>query len=265
MAREMINEGLKVRQVSSLLEIPRTTIYYQSSKGGHDDELAHLIEGIAFKHTFYGYRRIHLALRKQGREINHKKVYRIYRGLNLQRKRPRKKKKTLQIQLPLTEPGYPNHVWAVDFLFDSIKDGRLIKLMPVEDLFSRFSPGIDIQFSIPSERVVEFLEECFRICGKPEVIRTDQGPEFRGKAFERFLERQRIRHEFTEKGSPWQNGDVESFIGKLRDECLNRNLFKSLDQAKEVVKGYRKFYNIERPHSSLNGKVPYEEYKGYGL
>jgi putative transposase len=97
--------------------------------------------------------------------------------------------------------------------------------MTVEDLFSRLSPGIDVRFSIPAKTVIEVLEECIQLYGIPRIIRTDQGPEFRSQTFQKFIQKYGIRHEFTEKGSPWQNGNLESLGGKLRDECLGRNLF----------------------------------------
>ncbi len=256
----MIQQGIKAKRTGFLLDTPVSSLYYNSMKAEQDTAIARMIQEVAFKYTFYGYRRIHLTILKRGHRINRKKVYRIYRSLDLQRQRPRKNKKLSMAQLPLTAPQYPNHVWAVDFLFDRLTNGRLIKFMTIEDIFSRFSPGIDVQFSIPAHRVIEVLEECIRIYGKPKIIRTDQGPEFRSRSFQKFLQKYGIRHEFIEKGSPWQNGNLESFNGKFRDECLNRNLFENIPQTKEVIVKYRKFYNTERPHSSLDGKSPSEVY-----
>jgi putative transposase len=187
-----------------------------------------MIQEIAFKYTFYGYRRIHLAMHRQGIRINHKKVYRIYKSLDLQRQKPRKNKRVSMPRTPLTEPRYPNHIWAVDFLFDSLASGRLIKFITIEDIFSRFCPGIDVHFSIPARIAVEVLEKCIGLFGIPGIIRTDQGTEFRSLTFQKFLQKQGIRHEFIEKASPWQNGNLESFNGKFRDECLNRNIFEDI-------------------------------------
>lgn len=243
------------------MEIPLSTLYYRSNKADDDNALASLMQEIAFSHTFYGYRRIHQAISKTGISINHKKVYRIYRSLDLQRQRPRKNRKLPIAKSPLTKPLYINHIWAIDFIFDALSNGRLIKCMPMEDLFSRFSLYIDVQFNISSKRLIFVMEECFHMHGMPRIIRTDQGPEFRSLAFQKFVQKYGIRHEFTEKGSPWQNGDLESFNGKFRDECLNRNLFENLLQAKEVIERHRTFYNIKRPHSSLKGKTPSEVFK----
>lgn len=257
----MIQQGIKVKRAGFLLSVPVSSLYYTSLKAQEDSDLARIIQEIAFKFTFYGYRRILHVINKRGINVNHKKLYRIYRSLDLQRHRPRRNKKLTVVQLPLTEPRYPNHIWAVDFLFDNLTNGRRIKFMTVGDVFSRFSPGIDSQFSIPAKRAVEVLEECIRVFGAPRIIRSDQGPEFRSRTFQKFLQKHGIRHEFIEKGSPWQNGHLESFNGKFRDECLNRNLFENPLQTKEVIEKYRKFYNTERPHSSLEGRSPFEVFR----
>ncbi len=257
----MIEFGITVRKAADIVEMPLSTLYYRSIKAEQDQALADMIREVAFKYTFYGYRRIHFVVNKCGIHANHKRVYRIYKSLGLQRQKPRKNKKRIIVQKPLTEPIFCNHVWAIDFLFDALTDGRRIKIMTVEELLSRFSLGIEVGFSIPAKVVIEVLEECFRVYGIPRIIRTDQGPEFRSINFEKFIQKHGIRQEFTEKGSPWQNGTLESFNGKLRDECLSRNIFENPRQAKEVIEKYRIFYNTERPHSSIEGKTPYEVFK----
>lgn len=163
-------------------------------------------------------------------------------------------------QTSLTEALYPNHVWTMDFLFDRTEDGRLLKIMPVLDIFSKFSVGIEVQHSITSLEVTEFLEQLFNKYRKPEIIRTDNGPEFRSKHLARFLEHHRIKHEFIKKGSPWENSDIESFNGKLRDECLDRESFENILHAKSLIEQHRVFYNTIRPHTALNGGVPYDWY-----
>jgi putative transposase len=257
----MIHLGITARKTGELLECPVSTLYYRSVRDVKDSELALAIRNVAFTYTFYGYRRIHHAVNKLGFSVNLKKVYRIYKSLNLQKHKPRKNKKLSIATSPLTEPLYSMHVWALDFVFDRLTDGRALKFMTVEDLFSRFSPGIKVSFSIPAKQIVEFLEELFRLYGVPRIIITDQGPEFRSLDFQKFIQKHRIRHEFTEKGSPWQNGSLESFNGRFRDECLSRNLFDNLAQTKEVIEKHRIFYNTERPHSSLNGKTPAEVFR----
>lgn len=136
----------------------------------------------------------------------------------------------------------------------------MFKCMPVQDIFSRYVLDIEVQFSITSANVISVLEGCFDRFGIPRVIRTDQGPEFRSRTFDKFIKQYGIRHEFTDKGSPWQNGNLESFNGKFRDECLSRNIFENLTQAREVIKKHLSFYNTNRPHSMLCGKTPVEVY-----
>ena len=143
-----------------------------------DRALADMIRNVAFKYTFYGYRRIHAVIQSQGIVVNHKKIYRIYRSLNLQRQKPKRKKKLITVEYALIEALYCNHIWAVDFLFDAVLDGRIIKILTVEDIFSRFSLGIDCGFSIPAKVVIEVLKDCIGLYGIPGIIRTDQGPEF---------------------------------------------------------------------------------------
>jgi len=259
--KEMITIGIKAKRASDFMRIPLSTLYYQSNKAQKDKELAYMIKEIAFEHTFYGYRRIHKVINKKIPSINHKKVYRIYKNLQLQRQRPRKNKKNLSISLPLTELRRVNHIWAIDFIFDALSNGKVIKCMPIEDLYSRFVLAIEVSFRIRADKVISVLKECFRVYGIPKILRTDQGAEFRGKIFERFVQQHGIRHEFTAKGSPWQNGDLESFNGKFRDECLSRNLFEDLAETRQMIEKHRIFYNTERPHSGLNRKAPEEVYR----
>ncbi|GAB6184127.1 IS3 family transposase [Thermodesulfovibrio hydrogeniphilus] len=257
-AKHMIQSGINVRKTAEILEIPLSTLYYSSCKAEKDMALTEMIKDIAFKYTFYGYRRIHMVIKRAGHHVNHKKVYRIYKTLNLQRQKPRKNKRLISVHMPLTQPRFCNHVWAIDFLFDSLTDRRLIKIMTIEDLMSRFCVGIEVGFSITANMVIEVIERCINVYGIPRVIRTDQGSEFRSIIFEKFIQRYGIRHEFIEKASPWQNGALESFNGKLREECLSRNLFETLMQARKVIDEYRKFYNTERPHSGICNKMPSE-------
>lgn len=256
----MIEDGLKVREVVRLLEIPTSTIYYLSTMNRKDSHVMEMIRDIAFKYPFYGYRRIYLTLKKK-MQINKKKVYRIYRLLNLQRYRPKRRKRVCRAStFPLVVAHHPNRVWTMDILFDTLSNGRTVKFLPCEDIFTRFSIGIETAFSITSDRVVECLEIWFKKFGLPKVFRTDQGPEFIAKVLDRFLSFHRVKHEFIEKASPWQDGHVESFIGKFRDECLHLHNFQDIDEARKLTAKYRKFYNHIRPHSGLGGCTPYEKY-----
>jgi len=262
----MIKKGVKVKRASFLMGIKISTIYYKSVSSKHkkDKALYIAICQIAYKFSFYGYRRIYLVLRQMGFIVNHKKVYRIYRELNLQKtKKTRQKNKIISKSPSLSEANKPNEIWSIDFAFDRIASGKLVKIMPIIDICSRFCIGTTAEFSITGEDVVDVIEKCFEIYGKPKIIRTDRGSEFRSREFEKFLERSRVKHEFINKGSPWENGIIESFIGKLREECLNMHEFSNLEEMKEIIEGYRRFYNFKRPHSGLGGKTPYECYKNF--
>ncbi len=257
----MINYKIKSKTVAEFLNISISSIYYQSKKKNNDTLFYSLIKQIANSFPFYGYRRIYRVLRNKGYKINHKKVYRIYKELNLQKVKFKKYKNfSISSRNSLTEAKYSNHVWTIDFAFDEIENGKKIKIMPICDIFSRFCIGIKIDNSICANSIVEFLESYFLKYNKPEIIRTDNGPEFRSRKFRMFLERNRIKQEFIPKGSPWENGNIESFIGKLREECLNMHEFSSINEAREIIENYRNFYNNQRPHSSLGGEFPYECY-----
>jgi putative transposase len=257
----MIKSGVSSKTVSEFLNISVSSIYYQPKNKDEDKIFYSLIKQIANSFPFYGYRRIHRTLRSSGYQINHKRVYRIYKELNLQKVKFKKKKKiVISNNNSITIPKYPNHIWSIDFAFDEIENGKRIKIMPVYDIFSRFCISIKADYSICAESMIKTLEKCFSQYGKPEIIRTDNGPEFRSKKFTSFLAKNRVKQEFIAKGSPWENGNIESFIGKLREECLNMHVFNDINIANETIGKFRHFYNTSRPHSSIGGRYPYEYY-----
>jgi transposase InsO family protein len=263
MAKFLISKGIKVDRICFLLDINKSSIYYKSNISNKDKDLYNLIKQIAYKFTFYGYRRIHSVIVQKGFKVNHKKVYRIYKSLGLQKNISKKKifKKINDYNFILSNPKHTNHIWAIDFAFDNIDNGKNFKCLVVQDIFSRFCICINVDFNITADSVTEVLKNCFLKYGKPKIIRSDRGPEFRADCFNIFLENHRIKHEFIPKGSPWENGNIESFIGKFRQECLNRNIFNSISEAKKEIEKYRIFYNNFRPHSAINGVTPYEYYK----
>jgi len=257
----MIEKGIKYNTVADFLNMSVSAIYYKPKKKYNNEIFYSLIKQIAISFPFYGYRRIHRELQNKGYKINHKRVYRIYKELNLQKIKFKQRKKVIISSISsLTEPKFPNHIWSIDFAFDEIDNGKRIKIMPIYDIFSRFCISIKADYSICAASMIKTLEKCFSQYGKPEIIRTDNGPEFRSKKFISFLARNRIKQEFISKGSPWENGNIESFIGKLRDECLNMYVFSNIYEANAIIGKFRDFYNTKRPHSSIGGKYPYECY-----
>jgi putative transposase len=269
--------GIKMKRIAELLPISKSTIYRRTKVKKQEEQrllshsfkdadfntlLKQRINQIALKYPFYGYRRIYALLRREGITVNHKKVYRIYKELNLQRPKKKKKMRRGLIEsmpaLRLTKPIYPNAVWVTDFVHDSLINNRPLRILIIQDAYTKKVVGYRIDRSITAEDVVDTFKEAISVYGKLHVLRSDNGPEFRSKLLNSFLNTNRITHEFIEKGKPYQNGIAESFMDKLRDECLNLNMFRNIEEAKEVIENYINFYNNERPHSSLNYRTPIE-------
>jgi putative transposase len=235
----------------------RSSFAYKG-RANDDPELIGQIKRIANRFKRFGYRRTWAMLRREGRVVNHKKVYRIRKslGLSLPRKRARKPRPgTAQIPCQAT---FENHVWAYDFVFDSLVDGRQLKLLTLIDEFTRVCLRIEVGVSIKAKSVILILEALFKKHGRPQFLRSDNGPEFIAKALRKWLKENGSQTIYIDPGSPWQNAYGESFNGKLRDECLNMNVFHTRAEARFLIEKYRHFYNWERPHSSLQYLTPIE-------
>jgi putative transposase len=223
-----------------------------------DDELREKIRELAYQRRRFGCPRIHLLLRREGLVVNHKRTERIYReeGLSL---RKRKRKKTAAInRVILPTPDRPNKRWSMDFVTDSIVIGRRFRALVIVDDYSRECPVIEVDTSLGGARVVSVLERLADIRGLPEVITIDNGPEFAGKALDEWAYRRSVKLNFIRPGKPIENAYAESFIGRLRDECLNENWFISLKHARDIIESWRIDYNEGRPHTSLGGLTPRE-------
>jgi putative transposase len=197
-------------------------------------------------------------LRREGIGINHKKTERLYReeGLSL---RKRKRKKTAAINriiLPVAEK--PNQRWSMDFVTDGTVTGRRFRALTIVDDYSRECPAIEVDTSLGGRRIIQVLERLADARGLPEVITTDNGPEFTSKALDEWAYRNGVKLNFIRPGKPIENAYVESFNGRLRDECLNGNWFLNVSHAKKVIETWRLDYNESRPHTSLSGKTPNE-------
>jgi putative transposase len=222
------------------------------------DQFQERIKKIAYEKRRFGYRRIHMILKRDGEKINHKKVYRIYKELGLKVIKRGGRKRALgirQIESPITEP---NQRWALDFVQDALWNGRKIRLLPVIDVFTRKCLGIVVDTSLNGHRVIRTLEALVDEHGKPGEILSDNGTEFTSNAVLKWCHEQRQKWRYIEPGKPYQNGNMESFNGKLRDECLNENWFVDLNQAKMLIEKWREEYNNSRPHSALKGRTPSE-------
>jgi putative transposase len=204
----------------------------------------------------FGYRRIHDLLRPEYPHVNHKRIYRLYSAANLAVRKRRKAKRPTAERVPLQIASAVNEVWSMDFVSDSLVNGRRIKCLTVADDFSHECIDVATDFGISGLYVTRMLDRAAIFRGYPKAVRTDNGPEFTSRAFMGWAQSHGIRHLLTEPGKPMQNGYIESFNGKFRDECLNEHWFETLSQAKAAIAAWRKDYNEVRPHSSCRRMPP---------
>jgi putative transposase len=250
------------RRVCRLLGQPRSTQRRKKKTRDDEDELREEIVRLACQYGRYGYRRITALLREQGWKTNHKRVERIWKqeGLKVPRKQPKRRRLWLNDGSSLRlRPLYRNHVWSYDFVADRTSDGRPIRILTIIDEFSRKCLSIHIQRQIKAPEVLYKLSELFITEGIPDHIRSDNGSEFTCRSVRSWLERLGVKTLFIEPGSPWENGYIESFNGKLRDELLNGEIFDTILEAKVITENWRNHYNQVRPHSSLGYRVPAPE------
>lgn len=216
---------------------------------------------LAAKYPRYGYRFITEKLRQAGWHVNHKRVQRIWRKEGLQvpyRRKFRKAEGSSANSCVVRKAEYINHVWTYDFISDQTNDGRPLKLLTVLDEFTRESLAIEISRSIKAKDVISVLEYLFAVRAVPGCIRSDNGSEFIADTIKKWLEENFVETLYIDPGSPWQNGYIESFHGRFRDELLNREIFHSVKEAKVLVEDWRLEYNNHRPHSGLGYKTPAE-------
>jgi putative transposase len=222
---------------------------------------ARIIE-LASMYGRYGYRRITALLRSEGWQVNHKRVWRIWRqaGLKVPQRQPKRGRLWLNdgscVRL---KPEHRNHVWTYDFVFDRTHNGRPVKMLTVVDEYSRESLAIEVARRLTSKDVIRVLAKLMLKHGIPGHIRSDNGPEFVAKVVREWLHRLGVETLFIEPGSPWENGYIESFNGKLRDELLNGEIFYTLHEARVLIEMWRRHYNQVRPHSSLGYRPPAPE------
>jgi len=245
------------RRACSLVGLSRSSFHY-AAHPLDNTELEERLKKTAQKYPRYGYRRAWALERRSGRVVNHKRVYRMWQklGLSLPRRR-RKKRGNGQGMMPV-KAEYPNQVWSYDFLFDACENGKKLKILTVADEFTREGLAVEVDSRLPSRRVLEVLDKLFRERGAPEHLRSDNGPEFIARIVKRRLTERGTKTIYIDPGCPWQNAYVESFNGRLRDECLNLELFHSVNEGKVVMENWRSYYNEERPHSSLGYQTPAE-------
>ena len=247
------------RRACKVLGQVRATPRYTPSPPGDERQLTEDIIALATKYGRYGYRRITALLRNEkGWKVNHKRVAKIWRreGLRVPQKQPKRSRLWLNdgscIRL---RPEHKDHVWSYDFVLARTNDGRAFRMLNIIDEFTRECLAILVARKITSQDVIDLLFHLIIFRGVPEHIRSDNGPEFTAKAIRTWLNRIGVKTLFIERGSPWENGYIESFNGKLRDELLNREIFTTLEEAKVLIEQWRREYNQICPHSA-RGYLP---------
>jgi len=247
------------RRACGLVEVSRSSLYYVPRKRPDDEALRARIKQLAKRKARYGYRRIWALLRREGWRVNHKRVNRIWKeeGLDLRRRRRGKRAYGPKGEVE-QRATHPDHVWTYDICEDRTERGGQLRVLSVVDEFTRECLAIEVARSISAETVVELLKWLALTRGTPEHIRSDNGSEFIARAVQGWLEQAGCETIYITPGSPWENPYIESFTGKLKDECLNCELFADLEEARVVMEAWREEYNTERPHSSLTYLTPVE-------
>ena len=251
----MIDRGLSERRALRAIRMSPSAFRY-APRPDRNVELREEIVALAHRHKRYGVGMIHLKLRQAGWGVNYKRVERLYRHARLQVRRRKRKKVPIGERQPLLRPNAANQVWSMDFVFDRSADGRVLKCLVVVDDATHESVVIEVERAISGQAVVRVLERLAMSRGLPQVIRTDNGKEFCGRAMLEWAHRRGVALRLIEPGKPNQNAYVESFNGRFRDECLNEHWFTSLLHARAVIETWRREYNEERPKKALGGLTP---------
>ena len=246
------------RRACELIHVSRSSYRYKKVTS-KNEEIKSKLKEIAYERKRFGYRRLHILLRRTGYKINHKKTYRLYKESHLKlRKTSKKKRYRNNEKRPSILPMRANQKWAMDFMTDNLTTGKKLRVFNVVDVFSRECPVIEIGTSMPSSKVIEILDNLALERGLPETLKVDNGPEYTSEAIRKWANEKGINLEYIPPGRPMENGHIESFNGKFREECLNQNAFKNMSEAKKIVEEWRVDYNELRPHSALGYKTPIE-------
>ncbi len=237
----------------------RATWQYQGKpESAENKALRTRIKELAALRRRFGSFRIWQLLRREGSKANKKRVWRIYSDEKLSLRLKRRKKRASAVRVPLPTPTGPNQAYSMDFIWDRLRDGRRVKILTVVDDFTRESPVMEAGFGINGRRVTQILDKLFEERGKVAGIRVDNGPEFAGNWLDGWAYANGVKLDFIRPGKPNENAFIESFNGRLREECLNDNQFLTLIEAQTIIEMWRKDYNEQRPHSSLDGLTPRE-------
>ena len=249
--------AISERRACRLVMLHRSVCRYRAH--GRDDRALRLrLKELAYARPRYGYRRLTTLLQREGWPVNHKRVHRIYREEELMVRTKRRKRRTAEVRVKLLPATQVGERWSIDFVSDQLADGRRFRVLTAVDHVSRECVCLRAAQSLPSQAVTEVLDEAMDLYGQPEAITMDNGTEFACNHFDQWAYRRGIQLDFITPGRPVENGIIESFNGKLRDECLNLHWFESLADVRAEIEAWREEYNQVRPHSSLGNRAPAE-------
>jgi len=235
---------------------PKT--YRYASRRSDDGEIRERLKALAGQRRRFGYRRLHILLRRDGIALNHKKLFRLYREERLTVRRRGGRKRALGTRAPMTVPQGPNQRWSLDFVADQLVDGRRFRVLVIVDDFTRECLALVVDTSLSGKRVVRELDALIALRGPPLMVVSDNGTELTSRAILQWQEDSRVEWHYIAPGKPMQNGFVESLNGRFRDECLNEHMFRNLPNARRLIEEWRTDYNDRRPHTSLGGLTPNE-------
>jgi len=255
LADHMIACGVSQRQACKELGIPRSTYQYRP-KPKQDQEICHQLQNLVEKHPSIGFWQSFHRIRRKGFGWNHKRVYRVYTSMKLNIRRRFKKRLPARTKQVLFQPEKMNQVWSLDFMTDSLWDGRRFRLLNVVDDYNREVLAIETDTSLPALRVIRVLEQLKDYRGLPDMIRVDNGPEFISHKLDCWCRDHKITLVFIQPGEPTQNAYVERFNGTIRNELLNTYIFTSLTEVREKAEEWMQDYNYHRPHRALGYKAP---------
>ncbi len=247
------------RRACRALSVERRRLKYQSCKD--DSHLRERLKALAAERRRFGYKRLAIMLKREGQIHNLKKIYRVYKEEGLSVKRRKSRKRAIGTGLPLPKADMINQIWSLDFLSDALSDARRFRILGIMDQCSRECLALVVDTSIGGVRVARELDALVRRLGKPHCIVSDNGTELTSRAVLNWAQDKQIEWHYITPGKPTENGSTESINGKIRDECLNEEIFGSLAYAQHIIKAWRQDYNNNRPHSSLGYQTP-TQYRG---
>jgi putative transposase len=251
------------RRGCRVISLPRSTTRYQSL--ARDQAALRLrLRDLAAARVRYGYRRLHVLLRREGWPVNHTRGYRLYRLEGLAWRLTKRRQRASALRVARAASVAPNERWSMDFMHDQLADGRRLRVLTIVANFSRVSPALRVSRSLTGRHVVEVLEHLKAVRGVPRILCVDKGPEFTSRALDVWAHQHGVELDFSRPGTPTDNPFTESFNAKLRVECLDQHWFTAIEEAEAIIEEWREDYNTQRPHSALGGLTPEEFASGFG-